>query len=181
MDLLKSLERPVSEYMYTDFVAVPFDTTVEEAAGIMMKAASTEAVVTKGENPVGILTERDILYKVVAAGKAPSGVKVQDVMTSPLQTIEETAKAGDAIAKMSTLGIRRLCVTKSGRVVGLVTQKSMVSGKLETQVVLPELTAPEQISCPYCGEVLENRKALSKHIDDRHIGRGLLQGNVGRW
>jgi len=181
MDLRKSLDRPVSDYMSTDFVSVAYGDSVEEAARAMQRSGSTEAGVKKGDQLVGIFTERDILYKVVAAGKKPSSVMVQDVMSSPIATIDATSKVGDAIAKMSELGVRRLGVTKSGRIVGLVTAKSVIFGKLNTQVVLPELMAPGGLLCPYCGEQVGDAKELSKHIDNAHIGRGLLQGNRSKW
>jgi CBS domain-containing protein len=181
MDLRKSLDESVSKFMSTDFVSVPDSTTVEEAARAMERSGSTEAIVTRAGDAVGIFTERDILYKVVAAGRVPSSIKVQVIMTAPVQTIESTAKSGDAIAKMSKLGIRRLGVTKNGKMVGLVTQKSVVSARLEDQIVLPELTSPERLVCPYCGSDLKDGRELSKHIDDVHIGRGLLQGDLSKW
>lgn len=181
MDLRKSLDQPVTAYMSTDFVTVAYGVSVEEAARAMQREGSTEAVVKRGDQLVGIFTERDILYKVVAAGKMPSSVMVQDVMSYPIQTIEDTARVGDAIAKMTELGVRRLGVTKSGKIVGLVTGKSVISGKLNTRVVLPELTTPGGISCPYCGQRVADAKELSKHIDSAHIGRGLLQGDKSRW
>lgn len=181
MDLRKSLDEPVSKFMSTDFVSVPANSTVEEAARAMEKSGFTEAIVTRGGDPVGIFTERDILYKVVAAGRVPSSVGVQAIMTTPVQTIESTAKAGDAIARMARLGIRRLGVTTNGKMVGLVTQKSVVSGRLEDQIVLPELTTPERVVCPYCGSEQKDGRELSKHIDDVHIGRGLLQGDMSKW
>jgi len=181
MDLRKSLEEPVTKFMSSDFVQLEAEATVEEAARAMMEGGTTEAVVTSGGKATGIFTERDILYKVVATGKRPASVKVREIMSSPIQTIEETATAGDAIAKMSKLGVRRLGVTKLGRVVALVTQKSVVSNKLEDQVVLPELIVPEKVVCPYCGSTLDDKKELSRHIDDTHLRRGLLEGDDTKW
>jgi CBS domain-containing protein len=181
MDIRKALDEPVSKFMSTDFVSVSHDMSVKEAARVMQKSGTTEAVVTKDEKAVGIFTERDIVYKVVAGGKEPSSVKVEEIMSSPIQTIEASSKAGDAIAKMSKLGVRRLGITRFGKMVGLVTQKSVVSDKLEDQVVLPELINPEQVSCPYCGSAMKDSKELSRHIDDTHLRRGLLEGDVGEW
>jgi CBS domain-containing protein len=181
MDLKKSLDELVSRFTSTDFISIPYERSVEEAAREMEKSGSTEALVTKGNEVVGIFTERDILYKVVAAGKQASSVSVGDIMTSPVETIDEKAKVGDAISKMSKLNIRRLGVTRNGKVVGLITQKSVVSNRLEEQVVLPELMMPEVLLCPYCGSSQKSRKELSKHIDDAHIGRGLLQGDTSKW
>ncbi|MGD0318445.1 MAG: CBS domain-containing protein [Nitrososphaerales archaeon] len=181
MDLRKSLDRPVSDYMMTSFVRVSFDDQVTDAARVMQKAGATEAVVVRGDDPIGIVTERDILYKVVAAGLDPSATKVRDVMNAPVATVDSAAKVVDAIAKMSKLGVRRLGVTRKGKLIGLVTQKAMVSGGLEQHVALPELASPNVLACPYCGETVGDRDELSRHIDHAHLGLGLLEGDLSKW
>ncbi|MGD1055029.1 MAG: CBS domain-containing protein [Nitrososphaerales archaeon] len=181
MDLLKSLDQPVSDYMSTDFARVNSDDSVADAARVMQKAAATEAVVMRDDEPIGIVTERDILYKVVAAGLDPSVIEVRDVMSAPIATVDSAAKVADAIAKMSKLGVRRLGVTRKGNLVGLVTQKAVVSGGLEQHVVLPELASPNALACPYCGETMGDRDELSRHIDHVHLRLGLLEGDLGRW
>lgn len=180
MDLRESLDRPVSAYISTDFVKVVLDDSVEEAAGAMRKSGATEAVVLEGGRITGIVTERDILYKVVAEGLEPSTTKVGAIMSAPVETVEETVKVGDAIAKMSKLGIRRLGVTRGGRLVGLVTQKNLTSGRLGASVALPELAEPSGARCPYCGASVKDSKDLSQHIDRVHIGPGLLEGNLSK-
>jgi CBS domain-containing protein len=90
MGLKESLEEPVSNFMSTSFGRIDADDTIYRAAVAMQKSGSTEAVVVKGGEPVGIITERDIIYKVVAAGLSPQEVKVKDVMSSPVETIEES-------------------------------------------------------------------------------------------
>jgi CBS domain-containing protein len=181
MGISTSLDRPVSEFVSKGFVSVPSGSDVVTAAVAMKQSGTTEVIVVKGDVPVGIVTERDILYKVVAPGRVPRSVKVDEIMSSPIQTIESDSKAAEAIATMSRLGVRRLAVTSRGRIVGIVTQKSIVSGKLGEQVPLPELATPGRLSCPYCGETMEDAKTLSRHIDQVHIGRGLLQGDVRKW
>ena len=182
MSLRESLSRQVSEYMSTSFARVSITDSVAEAARTMQKTGSTEAIVVSGSSPQGIVTERDILYKVVAAGSKPSMVQVQEIMSTPVQTIDEAANVGEAIAKMSKLGIRRLGVTRNGKIVGIITQKAMVTGKVELNVPLPELAHPKWFSCPYCNAVLETREGLSKHIDRNHMGGlGLLQGDLSKW
>jgi signal-transduction protein with cAMP-binding, CBS, and nucleotidyltransferase domain len=181
MDLRKSLDQPVSDYMSTGFVRVSFDDPVTDAARVMQKAGATEAVVMRDDDPIGIVTERDILYKVVAAGLAPSAIKVREVMSAPVATVDSASKVVDAVAKMSKLGVRRLGVTRKGKLVGLVTQKAMVSGGLEQHVVLPELASPKVLVCPYCGETMDDRNELSRHIDHTHLGLGLLEGALSKW
>ncbi len=167
--------------MSLGFVQVKPDATVADAAKVMQKAGATEAVVFNDGGPFGIVTERDILYKVVAAERDPSSVSVREIMSSPVETIDQDAKVADAIAKMSKLGVRRLGVTRKGELVGLVTQKAMVSGGLHQHVALPELALPGQLACPYCGETMKDRDELSRHIDRVHVGLGLLEGNLGKW
>jgi len=154
--------------------------SVHRAAAAMQKVGATEALVMKGKAPVGIITERDILYKVVAQGLVPQQVMSKDVMSSPLQTIDESAKVADAISKMSSLGLRRLVVTRRGEPVGMVTQKAVVSGQ-GRGVLLPELAKPDSMSCPYCGAVVKTQAELSKHIDQAHLGLGLLEGDRSKW
>jgi signal-transduction protein with cAMP-binding, CBS, and nucleotidyltransferase domain len=179
--LRESLESPVSSYMSSSFVKVATEDSIYQAAGAMAKMGAGEAVVVKGGAPVGIITERDILNKVVAAGLSPQQAKVKDVMSTPLETIEESAKVGDAISKMTRLGVRRLVVSRKGEIVGMVTQKAIVSGPRGEHVVLPELSSPKGYSCPYCDSAMKTKEELSKHIDQVHLGLGLLEGDNTKW
>ena len=182
MSLRESLDDPVSAYTSSSFARVPGTDSVSQAARIMQRAGTTEAVVVTGSVLQGIVTERDILYKVVAAGSNPAMVKVRDIMSSPVQTIDEDSRVGEAIAKMSKLGIRRLGVTRKGKIVGLITQKAMVTGNVEQNIPLPELAYPDAFPCPYCNAMLKAREELSKHIDRVHMGGfGLLQGDMTKW
>ena len=182
MNLQESLGRPVLEYASASFARVEAGDSVSQAARVMKKEGATEAIVVRDATPIGIITERDILYKVVAAGENPSTTKVHDVMSSPVETIDEGAKVSDAIAKMSKLGLRRLGVTKKGSIVGMITQKAVVTGNVEQNFTLPELATPSGFVCPYCSAGLKTKEDLSKHIDHVHAGgMGLLQGDVTKW
>ncbi len=168
--------------MSKELTRVREDETIYHAARAMKSAGTTEAVVVDGGSPVGIITERDILYKVVAVGLYSHIVKVKDVMSSPLESVESSARAKDAIAKMSSLGIRRLGVTMNGKIVGIVTQKAVAAGGVDRNFPLPELVAPSGFTCPYCGAEAGTRDELSKHIDNAHMGgAGLLQGDITKW
>ncbi len=166
--------------MTSSFTRVDSDDKVMVAAKAMQKSGTTEAVVIRDGAPIGIVTEKDILYKVVAEGLEPSKVTVRAVMNAPVATVDSTAKVEEAIGKMSRLGVRRLGVTQRGKLVGLVTQRAMVAGTEGQQIVLPELTAVV-IVCPYCDVTMNDKEELSKHIDGVHLGRGLLQGDKTKW
>ncbi len=181
MSLKESLDKPVSLYTSTGFAQAAPEDSVAAAAKTMEQKGTTEAVVVKGGEPVGIVTERDILYKIVAKGADPSQARVSSIMSAPVRTIDEAAKVADAISAMSSAGCRRLGVTRNGRLVGLVTQKEMVAGSLREGVPLPELSSPKGLSCPYCGASMKHRDELSKHIDQVHLGMGLLEGDRTKW
>ena len=126
-------------------------------------------MVVRAGLPIGILTERNILYDVVAAGLVPPSTKVVDVMASPFERVEYGGKARDAVSKMVELGVRRLGVVKDGKLVGPLVQKSIVSGVLTEQVPLAELAAPGQIKCPYCGEERKDGDELAVHMARVHV------------
>ncbi|MDG6964357.1 MAG: CBS domain-containing protein [Nitrososphaerota archaeon] len=147
----------------------PPDEPVTSAADKMKMLGITEAVVVRAGLPTGILTERDILYDVVAAGLDPSSTKVVDVMASPFETVEYGSKAREAVSKMIVLGVRRLGVVKDGKLVGLLVKKSIVSGVLTEQVPLAELAAPGQMKCPYCGEERKDGDELAVHMAHAHV------------
>jgi len=181
MSLKESLDEPVSRYMTKGFAEVDLGDSIYNAARVMKEGGSTEAVVVRQAAPVGIITERDILFKVVAAGLDPKQVRAEDVMSSPLECVEDSSKVGDAISKMSRLGIRRLGVVQNGKIVGMVTQKAVMAGNVG-QIVLPELAAPNAPTCPYCNSVMKSKEELSRHIDRTHIGgAGLLEGDSTKW
>ena len=179
MEIRKSLDSPLTDYVTRDFVKVFPSDSVSTAAKAIMAKSTGEAVVVKDGKPIGIVTERDILYKVVAGGKDPSRTAVSTVMTSPVESIGIDMKVGDAIAKMSKVGVRRLLVMKDDKLVGIITQKKIVSGQVNVE--LPELVTPTGIACPYCGAALKNAEELSKHMDQLHIGEGLLTGDSRKW
>ena len=182
MSLEESLNKPVSAYTTTSFAKVDATASIVQAAKVMEREGTTEAIVVRDSSPVGIITERDILFKVVASGEEPSKKKVGEVMSSPVETIDEGAKASEAIARMSKLGFRRLGVTRNGKIVGMITQKAVVAGKAGQKITLPELVPPTGFACPYCGTVLKTKEELSKHIDFVHTGgAGLLQGDMTKW
>jgi len=181
MDLRQSLEEPISKFMSKDFLKVPTDWSVTQAANLMKVSEATEAIVTKDGRPIGIITERDILYKVVAGELEPGKTSVHEVMSSPIRSLDESARVLDAIEEMRKRGIRRLAVTKRGEIVGVITQKNVVSDKIEEQIPLPELSHPERLICPYCGAEEKDNEQLSKHIDQVHLGMGLLQGDKSKW
>src|SRR5207244_5918754 len=90
------------------------------------KDVSSNVITSKGaqKEPVGIITERDIVRRVMAENKGPFKVTVRSVMSSPLVTINPESSVKDAITLMRSKQIRRLPeVDELGQIVGIVTLK----------------------------------------------------------
>jgi len=99
---------------------------VSDGAALMLKKGVGSLVVVDGDTLVGMLTERDILRKVVAQNKNPNDAMVKDVMTTPVITIDPDMDITEAARKMVDLNVRRLPVVKDGRLLGLVTEKDIL-------------------------------------------------------
>jgi CBS domain-containing protein len=167
-----------------DVIVLEESTSVAEAVKTMRRKGVSSVFVSRGGSLVGIVTERDILYRVVAESRGPFKTILRDVMSSPLVSIDGQATVRQAVSIMRQKGIRRLPVMDKGQAVGVVTLKAVVGNIPGQSIELAEVDVPAAtVSCPYCGSHFEGKDDLSKHIDrlhiDRlHIGSGLLEGDI---
>jgi len=83
-------------------------------------------VVMSGGAPAGIVSERDIVEKIVRARKDPTKTRAEDVMSSPIISIESDKSVTDALRLMRDRKIRRLAVTRKGVLVGIVTERRLL-------------------------------------------------------
>ena len=115
----------VKEAMKVNPVTVKPTTTVQEAAQIMRKKGIGNCIVVD-KTPIGIITESDILKKVVAEGKLASEVLVREIMKTPLIIIDPYVDIEEAMKTMSKCNIRRLPVIENGRLTGIITQRDIL-------------------------------------------------------
>ncbi len=120
---------PVKRVMARNIVTVDKQATAMEVAGIMdSKNVGSVLIVDKGNGKiVGIVTERDIVRKVVAKGLDGSSYLVKGVMSSPLVTIESTKTIFEAGDLMVQKKVRHLGVTEGGEMVGVVSIRDLIS------------------------------------------------------
>ena len=121
-------ESTVKEIM-TEFVqTIPANSSVFEASQIMAKLGIGSIVVMQGVQPAGMLTERDIVTKVVSQDLNPSKVPVEKIMSNPIISIEPSEIISEAALMMSIYKIRRLVVVgKDGSLAGIVTTTDIAS------------------------------------------------------
>ncbi len=134
------------------------NTTVNRAAKLMAERGVGSIIIVKSKKPIGILTERDLLMKVVSLDLKPSKVKVGKIMSAPIMTIDPNVDMTEAARMMARSKIRRLPVVERGALIGIVTASDItaISPELIGVVTRPEVPAREEIEqsvCEVCGEV----------------------------
>jgi signal-transduction protein with cAMP-binding, CBS, and nucleotidyltransferase domain len=123
----------VKDIMSSPAVTVDENLLANKVAALMDKHDyGCIIVTTKDGKPLGIITERDLVVRVLAKNVKPDNIKAKKVMTTPLMTIEPDATIADAAKRMSRLDIRRLAVIYKGKLVGIVSGKDVLH-------VMPEL------------------------------------------
>jgi two-component system, LuxR family, sensor kinase FixL len=128
--------RDISEIMSKDISGVQKNTTVAEAASIMTSRHISSIAVMAGKQVVGILTERDLLSRVVALRKDPNNIKTETVMSSPVISVPPSYSVFSASKTMENLNIRRLVVMEDKKLLGIVTQTDIfaaIKDKLQTE------------------------------------------------
>ena len=110
----------VKDLMTKDVLTIEANKTVTEAATLMSQKDVGDLIVMEKSTPVGIVTERDFVRRVLAEGK-PTNTKVSDVMSTPLKVIDPEAPIKEAARRMVSKGIRRLAVIKDNKLVGIIT------------------------------------------------------------
>ncbi len=123
----------VRDVMSSPVVTMDENSSSNAAAAAMDQNDLGCVIVTnKAGKSIGIITERDLVIRVLAKNVKPDTVKAKEIMTTPLVTIEPDATISEAARRMSRLDIRRLGVMYKGNMVGIVTSKDIIG-------VMPEL------------------------------------------
>ncbi|MBW2981222.1 CBS domain-containing protein [Candidatus Woesearchaeota archaeon] len=110
---IKEIMTPVS--------MLPVEYTVADAAKTMDKKNVGSMPIEEGGKVIGLISERDILKRVVAQGKDPKDTPIREVMSSPLITISPDKSIEEANELMIEKKIRRLPVEENGKLIGMVT------------------------------------------------------------
>jgi len=128
--------------MTANVITIDVQRTVLEAAKLMHQQDVGDIVVMEGNVAKGIVTERDLVRRVMAQ-KKPLDTKVSEVMSDPLITIEEEASIRDAARKMVKYKIRRLPVTKKDVLVGIISTSDLarhLSKKTFSEEIIDAMT-----------------------------------------
>jgi CBS domain-containing protein len=167
----------VKDVMSSPVVTLDEDATSNKVADLMDENELGCVIITnKKGQPVGIITERDLVTRVLAKNLKPDAVKAKEIMTSPLVTIEPEATISEAARRMSRLNIRRLGVIYKGNLVGVVSSKDILGVMPELIEIIQERTRIEDATeeetaeteetpisgyCDRCGVFSENLRDVN--------------------
>lgn len=104
----------------------PPSETISSIVQSMITTDIGAVIVVEGDKPIGLITEKDVLDRVLNASKDPSKTFARDVMSSPVSTVEHNTSLMDALKVMRDKQIRRLTVTQDGKLIGIVTERRIL-------------------------------------------------------
>jgi CBS domain-containing protein len=121
----------VKDIMSRPIISEDEETLVTKIAEDMEELGIGSVVITKGGEPVGIITERDIALKALLKNRRASEVKAKEIMTAPLVTIDPETSVEDACKLAARKRIKRLPVVESGVPIGIVSIRDLLTRKPE--------------------------------------------------
>jgi CBS domain-containing protein len=106
-------------------------TTVSQAARLMAKKNVGAVMVVDDEHLIGIFTERDALFRVIAQGRDTQSTQLADVMTTAPRTVDPDKTFGYALLMMHENGFRHVPVIENGKPIGIVSSRNALDPDLE--------------------------------------------------
>lgn len=131
----------VEDVMVKEVITIDENSTVKEAADVMNKFEIGCLIAVRKGKAMGIITERDLLKRVVAEAKDANHTKVKDVMSSPLVVVEPSMDLAEAVRLMFQMKIKKLPVVDGKRLVGLVSLTDIARFQPQMINILKQLAA----------------------------------------
>jgi CBS domain-containing protein len=129
-------DKQIRDVMTSDPVCVSEGDTIREAARIMAREDTGVVPVVEGKKIVGMITDRDIVVRLVAEGRDPASAQVNEAMSKNIRTVKENDTVGDVLNVMSSSQVRRVpVVNESNEIVGIVSMKDLAdTGNQEDKI-----------------------------------------------
>jgi CBS domain-containing protein len=116
----------VKDYMVKDIPTIDTEASALEACKIMTVKQEAYLIVFRGEQPEGIVTEGDLMRKIVGEQRDASATKVSEIMSAPLITVNPDETVTVAVKTMVDRNVRRLPVVRDGILYGVFTMREMM-------------------------------------------------------
>jgi len=138
----------VGDLMTEKIVSIGPNQSVMSAAKVMEEKRISSVIVSRPRKFLGVITDHDIISRVVAKGLDPGKIKVNAVMSSPLITISAEAAIDDAARKMAEQKIRRLVVERNHKQVGIIGESDIIRIEPELHFLITERSKLKARSTP---------------------------------
>lgn len=166
-----------------NYITLNEDNTVSDAVKAMRNGDLSSIIVANRttQQPMGIITERDILYRVIGENRNPSETTLRNIMSSPLVSVNDRTSVKEAICIMRNRHIRRLLVKKQNdSILGITTLRSAIGNIPSQGIDLAEVELPGEspseniaklaaIICPYCQSTFKDKEKIDEHINTDHL------------
>jgi CBS domain-containing protein len=129
----------VRDVMTRTVVTAPPDMSAAEAGKKMVENRVGNIIIVKDGRPVGIVTESDMVAKVISKNVKPGSIKLEQLMSKPLITTKSSDDIHDAVLMMAQKKIRRLPVIDGGALVGIITDADVIQVSSEINQILDNL------------------------------------------
>ena len=116
----------IQDIMTRALITVNLATTSLQVAKMMEQGGIGAVLVQNNSNPVGIVTDRDFATRI-AANNLPFDTAVENIMSTPLITINHDEPISAAAERMTSKKIRKIAVTENGKMIGIVTSTDLVT------------------------------------------------------
>lgn len=160
---------PISHIMTRRVITADPDTNAVDLVKKMMEENVGCIIVSKNDQPMGIVTERDIVRKLVSKNLKPNSITIKELMSEPIITVPHDMSLLDVTKKMSQMKLRRFPVVKDGKMAGIVSETDIISVSSDLDKIREELVEmsrgrvmaplgdglPQQGVCEKCGELSE--------------------------
>lgn len=123
---------PIKSVMVqSKFITVSPEKSVSHAAGLMASKNAGAVMVITGDKLIGIFTERDVVFRVIAKGLDPKVTPLSAVMTPEPKTLSPTQSYGHALVIMQENGFRHIPVMENGCPIGIISSRNAMDPELE--------------------------------------------------
>ncbi len=134
----------VKDLMSTNVNVFENESTVDKIVQTMSDCDVDYVIVVQSKKPTGIITERDVIVRMLTQGLDPKVVIARAIYTNPLVTIEETATVDEAANLMKEWKIKHLPVTREGRITGMLNYLDIAFNIPELLPAMKELYRPSK-------------------------------------
>ena len=177
------LSKNITNITSRNYITLNEDNTVSDAVKAMHNGDVSSIIIVKKttQQPIGIVTERDILYRVIGEDRNPSETTLRSIMSSPLVSVSDETSVKEAICIMRNRHIRRLLVKKQDdSILGITTLRSAIGNIPSQGIDLAEVELPGEspsesigklamIVCPYCQSTFKDKEKIDEHINSCHL------------